>query len=127
MNSRQKKILLSGAALVVLMIVFPPWEYFDGDSSMKVHDGYHFLLTPPARENIKSVFAPQVVRYPTVVQVRIDTVRLIIQSVFVVAGFSGLLLMLGSRRPIGRVAVSVPLFVVSVLAFLLWVLLTLGH
>jgi hypothetical protein len=127
MNSMQKKVLLIGSALVALMLLFPPWEYFDGDSSSKVHDGYHFLLTPPSRENIKNVFAPYVVRYPTVVQVRIDWIRLIIQFLAVFAGFPGLFLMLRSRRSGWRIAVSVPLFAVSVLAFVLWVLLTLGH
>jgi len=127
MNSRQKKVLLSGAALVVLMIVFPPWEYFDSDSSMKIHDGYHFLLTPPPRENIKNVFAPYLVRDPAVVRIRIDWIRLIIQFLAVFAGFPGLFLMLRSRRSGWRIAVSVPLFAVSVLAFSLWVLLTLEH
>jgi hypothetical protein len=127
MNSRQKNVLLSGAALVVLMIIFPPWEYFDGDSSMKVHDGYHFILTRLPHENIASVFAPNVVRYPAVVQIRIDNLRLIIQSLSVVAGISGLLIMLGGRRSLGRLAISVSVFAISFVALVLWVLLTLGH
>jgi hypothetical protein len=87
MNSMQKKVLLIGSALVAPMLLFPPWEYFDGDSSSEVHDGYHFLLTPPSRENIKNVFAPYVVRYPTVVQVRVDWIRLIIQFLAVFCRF----------------------------------------
>jgi hypothetical protein len=47
MNSRQQVVLALGAALVALMLLFPPWDNFDPDSSGRSPAGYHFFLKPP--------------------------------------------------------------------------------
>jgi hypothetical protein len=89
-----------GGALVALMLLFPPWEYFDGDSSMRKHDGCHFPFAPPSRDNIRKVFAPDYIRYPQAVRIQVDQVRLLIQVLSTVFATFGLMLALRTGRPI---------------------------
>jgi hypothetical protein len=49
MNRRQNAVIDIGIAIVVLLLLFPPW-YLVGDwghSEIKIYHGYHFLLSPP--------------------------------------------------------------------------------
>jgi hypothetical protein len=122
MNSRQK-VLVSGSSLVALMLLFPPWEYFDGDSSMRKHDGYHFLLAPPSRDNIKKVFAPDNIRYPQVVRIQVDQIRLAIQVLSTVFAALGLILALRSKRRVVTIAFGIMLLVISSLGLVLSVII----
>src|SRR5260370_2203243 len=120
MNSRQKKVLLVGAALVVLMFLFPPWDYFNSDSSMHKLDGYHLLFAPPSRENIKAIFAPDKVRYPESVRIEVDRVRLSVQCLSATTFVLGLFLALGTTRSIWKFVFSAGMFSVASVAFIFY-------
>ena len=49
MNKRQNAIIDIGLAIVVLLLLFPPWYVVSRGSHthVEVSDGYHFLLSPP--------------------------------------------------------------------------------
>ncbi len=117
MNSRQKRVLIVGVSLFALMLLFPPWEYFDTDSSMRKHDGYHFLFAPPSRENIKAIFAPDRVRYAQSVRIEVDRIRLSAQCFSVITFLLGLVFALRTGRSLWRFALSGLLFGVAVVAF----------
>src|SRR5260221_14715718 len=95
MNSRQRSVLIAGAALVALMLLFPPWDYFDPDSSAKSRAGYHFFLTPPSPKTATFSYK---VRFPDIVRVRLDDLRLLIQLLITIPTTIGLVLLLGSKR-----------------------------
>ena len=124
MNSRQKKVLLVGAALVALMLLFPPWDYFDSDSSMRKLDGYHLLFAPPSRENIKAIFAPDQVRYPESVRIEVDRVRLSVQCLSATTFVLGLFLALGTTRSIWKFVFSAVMFAVASVAFIFYAVLS---
>jgi hypothetical protein len=49
MNKRQNAIIDIGLAIVVLLLLFPPWFVTSGGSHthVKLSHGYHFLFSPP--------------------------------------------------------------------------------
>ncbi len=53
MNRKQKKIILVGAILIALMIVFPPWKETMDTQEIKWEKsvGYALILTPPTPED----------------------------------------------------------------------------
>jgi hypothetical protein len=115
MNSRQKKVLLIGGSLITLMLIFPPWEYFDPDSSGRIDAGYHFVLKPPVpqRERLKDV-----VRFPEIVRVKKNDVRLILQLLITIPTAAGLLFLFkAKRRPItvavGTLCLLISAFIVG--------------
>jgi|GEM_PF-2836503 len=118
-NFVQRKVLLIGSALLALMLLFPPWEYFDGDSCMRARDGYHFVLSPPPRENIKTVFAPYQPRFPAVVRIEVDRVRLLAQCLAIILACCGLAIALRTKRSVLKVVFSAGLFAISAIAFIL--------
>ena len=51
MNHKQKKVLLIGIAVIVLMGLFPPWQETRARENRPLSRspaGYHFILTPPS-------------------------------------------------------------------------------
>jgi hypothetical protein len=125
MNSRQKKTLVVGGSLIALMLLFPPWEYFDPDSSGRIEAGYHFFLKPPVpqRERLKHV-----VRFPEIVRVRMNEVRLIIQLVITIPTVVGLVFLFEPKRhPItiafGIICLLIPVLIVG---FVVWVVVSEG-
>jgi hypothetical protein len=124
MNSDQKKVLLAGGILVVLMILFPPWEYFDGDSSRRSPAGYHFLLIPPALKSPQEMFGVPQMRIPNTVRARVDLLRLIFQLLVTIPIAAGLVPLLSDRHTaiktvFGVLLVGCGLFI---LGFVLWLM-----
>lgn len=78
MNQRQRKVLIAGAILVALSILYPPWVQIvktDKYSSQQAI-GYHFIQSPPKMHGYAFGHT-------------IDTTRLIIQlfGIFLMTGF----------------------------------------
>jgi hypothetical protein len=87
MNAKQKKILVVGIAVAVLMGVFPPWTdsfLFDSGAEGKFQSqspaGYSFIADPPHAAN------PQMQMLHTFT---IDVSRLFVQWVVVVLAVGG--------------------------------------
>ena len=97
MNSRQKAVLIVGLASVVLMLLFPPWNYFDPDMSAHPKAGYHFILAPPSLANAQSAFRYKV-RFPSAIRREIDDILLISQFSIIIPAIPGLMLLVGRGR-----------------------------
>jgi hypothetical protein len=89
-------MLIAGAALVALMLLFPPWDHFDRDSSGRQSAGYHFFLTPPQPKPAQEIFGNA--RFPHMTSIRLNDVRLILQLFITIPGWLGLLFLRESRR-----------------------------
>src|SRR6267154_982787 len=59
---------MSLVILVALIFLFPPWDYFDPDTSGRTSAGYHFFLTPPESKSATEIFGQP--RYPHMTRVR---------------------------------------------------------
>jgi hypothetical protein len=120
MNSNQKRVFLIGALLVVLMLLFPPWDYFDPDSSFRSRAGYHFFLAPPDPRN--SEFLRQV-RFPDLIRVEVDNVRLLIQLLITIPITLGVTLLFRSSRTSMTIVLSFLSLAVAafVIAFIIWI------
>jgi hypothetical protein len=76
----RRNVWLTGIVIVMLMVVFPPWFYFDANTSNQRSAGYHFLLSPPPLKNYEEMFGfvyddmP-----PQFVSVHLNRLRLITQ------------------------------------------------
>lgn len=97
MNSGQKIVLIVGLVSVLLMLLFPPWNYFDPDMSAHPRAGYHFILAPPSLVNAQSAFRYKV-RFPDAIRKEIDDILLISQFSIVTPAIPGLMLLFGRRR-----------------------------
>jgi len=97
MNCKQKTVLIVGLVLAVLMLLFPPWNYFDPDMSAHPKAGYHFILAPPSLANAQSAFRYKV-RFPDGIRREIDDILLISQFSIIIPAISGLMLLFGKRR-----------------------------
>lgn len=54
MNARQRGILSAAAALVAVMLLFPPFRFYLGvDLGRETNIGYAFILSPPILEASK--------------------------------------------------------------------------
>jgi hypothetical protein len=122
MNSKQKEVLLVGTLLVLLMILFPPWGYFDIDSSGKSSAGYHFILTPPPLKSPQEMFGVSQMHVPNTMRVRIDDVRLIVQLLVTVPITLGLVPLLSNRCTFIKMGIGFLLigFALFILGFILW-------
>lgn len=90
MNKNQKKVIIAGLVVIVLMGLFPPWIHTITDNPLKIEraGNYGFLLSPPPpgrnfpflNENIWGV--------------RLDVSRLLIQWILVVVIVGGLVVFL---------------------------------
>jgi hypothetical protein len=122
MNNRQKEVLLVAGLLIVLMILFPPWEYFDNDSSARSPAGYHLLLKPPALKSVQEMFGVPKLRVPNQVHVELDIFRLAFQLIVIIPIAAGLFLLLADthtliKRTFGVFLIGGGLFV---LGYALW-------
>ncbi len=117
-------MLLIGAASVALMLLFPPWEYFDTDTSARSSAGYHFFLTPPKPRPAQEVFDRP--RFPHNVHVLLSEWRLIIQLSFVIPITLGLAFLLEARRSFITIAVGILFLLVpaGILGLILWVVIS---
>ena len=50
MNNKQKKVLMAVIAVVVAMLLFPPF-HFIAATGIKLNKGYNFLFSPPTLSN----------------------------------------------------------------------------
>src|SRR6266404_5751638 len=115
MNSRQKKVLVIGGSLIALMLLFPPWEYFDPDSSGRFDAGYHFFLKPPVPQKGR---LKDVVRFPEIVRVKSNDVRLILQLLIAIPTIVGLMFLFEPKRhrlavAFGILCLLIPAFIVG--------------
>jgi hypothetical protein len=120
LNSKQKKVLLFGIVVVALMILFPPWVYFDSDTSGRHSAGHHFFLAPPASKPSNEVFGPP--RYPHMVLVRVNDFRLMLQLLITIPTFLGLMALLRSKSSVIGIGLGILFlgFALFVLAFIIW-------
>ena len=102
------------------MLLFPPWDYFDPDTSARRPAGYHFLLRPPEPRPAKEVFGPP--RYPHMVRVRKNDIRLIVQLLITVPTALGLALLFRSKRSLTNIFLGILflVFAVFVVGFVIW-------
>lgn len=122
MNSKSKSVLLAGTALVALMLLFPPWEYFDRGTSGQRPAGYHFFLSPPDPKGANFTY-PLGIR-PHII-VRRNLVRLTLQLLITVPMTLGLAILFRTNRSFITVLVGIfflvtPLFGV---VFLAWIVI----
>jgi len=121
--SRSKKVLLIGGVAVAALLLFPPWDYFDPDSSSRGSAGHHFFLSPPRLKSSKEMFGNEV-RFPDIVRVLVDDVRLVIDLIITIPTFLGLSLLLRTKRSIPGTTLGILLiaFALFVLGFNVWLM-----
>ena len=126
MNRKQKKALLAGAVAVALMTLFPPWNYFDGDTSGRRSAGYHFILAPPAIRPAGEVFGPP--RFPHMVRVRPNILRLLLQLVIAIPALLGLAILWRRERSVISIVLGIALtgFALVVFSFAVWMVVNDG-
>jgi len=126
MYSRQKTVLLLGAVLVALVLLFPPWDHFDNDTSGRQSAGYHFFLTPPQPKPVQEVFGNA--RFPHMTSIRLNDVRFILQLLIAIPSWLGLLFVLEIRRTKIGVVLGVILLLVSIfiLGCTIWLVVSEG-
>src|SRR6266851_56894 len=126
MNSKQKWILWIGLTLTALMLLFPPWDYFDSDTSARRPAGYHFFLTPPEPKSANEIFGPP--RFPHMTSVRINTIRFILQFSITIPAWLGLAFLLESHATLISISVGIVFLLTSalVIGFVIWLVVSEG-
>jgi hypothetical protein len=124
MNRSQKIILLVGSVFIAAMLLCPPWDYFDPETSGHLPAGYRFFLYPAAPRPASEIFPDA--RTPHLVHVELNDLRFIFQLATVVPLVIGLTAAFHSRRWWLSVALAVVLIGLSlfVLGFDLWLVVT---
>jgi amino acid transporter len=69
MKKRQRIILFTSACILVLMLLFPPFEY--QDSGTIYNEGYSFILNPPKNDSVR-------------INASVNSILLFIQSLIVI-------------------------------------------
>ena len=125
MNSRPKWVLLVGGMLVALMLLFPPWVYFDPDYSGRSPAGYHFFLTPPAPQRATFGYP---VRFPEIVRVMTNDLRLMLQLLITIPTTLGLALLLRRKHSVITISIGIIslLFAMFVVGLIIWMVLSEG-
>ena len=110
--------------MVALMLLFPPWDYFDSDTSGRRSAGYHFFLLPPEPRPVKDVFGPP--RYPHMTKIRVDDLRLTLQLLITAPTVAGLATLFRGKRSIILTLLGILflLFAAFVVGFVLWVMVS---
>jgi hypothetical protein len=76
---------------MAIIIVFPPWLYYDGNTSNQRSAGYHFLFCAPGLKSYEEMFGFSAHDTPTqVVAVKPNIIRLIVQILSVFFLFGGI-------------------------------------
>ncbi|MEK6286431.1 MAG: hypothetical protein AABO57_11870 [Acidobacteriota bacterium] len=70
---------MTGLILSALMVLFPPWLYYDGNTSNQRSAGYHFLFSPPHIKTYDEMFGFDDDMPTQYVRVRLNVIRLITQ------------------------------------------------
>jgi hypothetical protein len=93
MNGRQKTLLLIASAVILSMVLFPPWEAAlpEGYNTSTRDLGYHFVLTPPTTP---IVYGDVVMFKKSVINIE----RLLVQLIAVVLLTTGGVFMSGNRQ-----------------------------
>jgi hypothetical protein len=55
-NKKQTKVLLAGLSAVAISLLFPPWLYFNNNTSGQKSAGYHFFRSPPTITDPEKIF-----------------------------------------------------------------------
>jgi len=76
---KPRDIKLASLLSVGLMILFPPWLYYDGYTSNQASAGYHFFLSSPAVTTYEEMFGFSTDMPTQFVQVRLNFLRLLVQ------------------------------------------------
>lgn len=99
-NYKQRRIALIGVGVILLILLFPPWSYFDDNTSNQASAGYHFFLNRPKVTTYEKMFGMPDDDHLTTrfVRVRFNFFRFITQLVFAVFLTIGLVLRLGGAR-----------------------------
>ena len=121
MNTKSKSVLFAGTALVALMLSFPPWDYFDPNTSGTSSAGYHFFLSPPDPKTANFRYN---VTFPEHIRVRKNPVRLTLQLLIVIPMTLGLAILFRTNRSFVTVLAGVFLLVTPVfgVVFLAWII-----
>jgi len=97
---KRRNLLLTGTIILVLMVVFPPWLYFDGNTSNQRSAGYHFFHSPPPVKSYEEMFGFPADDMPApFVRVRLNVIRLMAQVLSLAFLVMGLDLKLGGYNP----------------------------
>lgn len=122
MNSKSKSVLLAGTALVALMLLFPPWEYFDRSTSGQRAAGYHFFLSPPDPKKANFTYPPGI---RSNIVVRKNLVRLTLQLLVTIPVTLGLAILFRTNRSFITVLVGIFFFVTPLfgVVFLAWIVI----
>lgn len=76
----RRNLWLTAISIAALMVAFPPWLYFDGNTSNQRSAGYHFLLSRPPVKSYQEMFGSVSDDMSTeFVRVRLNVIRLITQ------------------------------------------------
>lgn len=78
MNTNQRNVLLAGTVTLLLMIAFPPWQYFNRNNSEHNPMGFHFLLSKPTVDSLAING-----NNPAHIGVEVDAIRLAVQIITV--------------------------------------------
>ena len=115
-----------GSAFVALMLLFPPWDYLDPDTSGRRPAGYHFFLTPPEPRPVKEVFGPP--RYPHMVRIRKNDIRLVLQLLITIPTAVGLAFLFRSKRSIVTTILGILCLLAAALivGFAVWIVVSEG-
>jgi hypothetical protein len=106
---KPKLILLAGTIAVSLMLLFPPYVYFDSETSGQKSAGYHFFLKPPQPKPAKEVFG--YARLPHMASVRLNDLRLGIQLLIAIPTILGAAIL--SRPRYSVLSLSMGIFLVG--------------
>jgi len=97
---KRRNLLLTATMILVLMVVFPPWLYFDGNTSNQRSAGYHLFHSPPPVKSYEEMFGfPADDMATQFVRVRLNVIRFIVQLLSLVFLVMGLDLKLGGYNP----------------------------
>lgn len=138
LSKKQKLVLLFGMALFVLSALFPPWVYFDSDSSGHRHAGYHFFMNKPglkSREEMLELYPGAVYDPHSIagedfrqhIRVEKDFVTIILQILFLFFFTAGLLIVFKNNFSIGWMIFAIIVFSVSLYFLTLWLPLFRSH
>jgi hypothetical protein len=120
MTSKQKWIIGLGGALLLALVLFPPWQFEDNNSRVRFA-GYRFILTPPTPPDPALLFPAPL---PLNIQVQIQPLVYTYQIFTTLCVLSGLLLFFTRSgklitRLFGAVVVLLPfMLVLLALAFM---------
>lgn len=126
MNSKQRTLLFASILLFVGMILFPPWTYFDGNTSNQGAAGYHFVHSPPSLSTPEEMFGiPSSEMSTEFVRVKLNGLRLIGQEFVLVFLTAGLYKMMKGRESLLAISEGIGPLIVGLMMLLALIFLVL--